>query len=73
MGSSNETQTAATFHFQCSCGADGDLTLQKADGYKTFGCPEGCGNTYVPYQGPLRWMLRCVVERVFRSEGEAMA
>lgn len=62
-----ETQTEITFRFKCECedcDADGDLTLQKSDGYKPFGCPEGCGATYVPWQNPLhanKWELKCVV------------
>jgi hypothetical protein len=64
MRSTKETPHTMTFAFRCSCGAEGDLTLQKSEGCKSFGCPEGCGNKYVPYMALVGWRLRCVVERV---------
>lgn len=61
-----ETPTEISFHFFCvceDCGAEGDLTLDKADGYKPFNCPEGCGCVYVPWQNADKWELTCVVEK----------
>lgn len=53
------------FNFKCSCGAEGELGILASEGCKPFGCPEKCGNTYVPYRGIYReWLLRCVVEKV---------
>jgi hypothetical protein len=60
----SETPTEITFRFVCECedcDAEGDLTLDKADGMKPFGCPEGCGATYVPWKYNGHWQLKCVV------------
>jgi hypothetical protein len=47
-----------TFHYKCSaCEAEGELDLDRRDGMKSFGCPAGCGATYVPIQD----RLECVV------------
>lgn len=57
-----ETETHLTFHFVCQgCDAEGDLQLEKKDGMKSFGCPEGCGATYVPWKYLGGWRLTCVV------------
>jgi hypothetical protein len=67
----NETADEISFHFVCDgCGAEGDLTLAKADGHKSFGCPEGCGATYVPWKYLGEWKLECVVCPIF-EKGDA--
>ena len=52
------------FVFKCpGCGAEGELGIDSTEGYKPFGCPEGCGSMFVPYQPDGdRWYLKCVVE-----------
>lgn len=61
-----QTATEEVWHFCCeACGAEGELTLQKADGMKSFGCPEGCGATYVPCRTVGRKLI-CVVLPFFR-------
>jgi hypothetical protein len=60
-----ETDEQVFFNFVCEgCGSEGELGLEKKDGMAPFGCPEGCGATYVPLNdrvlGP-GWRLKCVV------------
>lgn len=52
------------FDFVCpGCDATGELGIDTKDGMKPFGCPEGCGATFVPWQPTVaRWELRCVVQ-----------
>jgi hypothetical protein len=60
----SETAKEVTFRFVCACeecGAEGDLTLLKADAMQPFSCPEGCGAMYVPWRPNKVWQLRCVV------------
>lgn len=62
-----ETKDRTVWKFTCEgCGAEGKLDLFKRDGMKPFGCPEGCGATYVPWRPtPITWQLRCVVKPYF--------
>lgn len=62
-----ETKDRTVWKFVCEgCGAEGELGLFKRDGMKPFGCPEGCGATYVPWKPDgKRWQLRCVVKPYF--------
>lgn len=69
-----ENDKEITFHFICECedcDADGDLTLLKEDGMKPFGCPEGCGATYVPWKYRGKWQLKCVVLPQYYPSGVA--
>jgi hypothetical protein len=60
-----ETPEQIFFHFVCQgCGSEGELGLEKKDGMAPFGCPEGCGATYVPWNDQVLgrgWRLECVV------------
>ena len=60
-----ETPEQIVFHFVCQgCGSEGELGLEKKDGMAPFGCPEGCGATYVPWNDQVLgrgWRLECVV------------
>jgi len=59
-----ETDREIFFHFRCECehcGAEGELSLLKSEGHKPFGCPQGCGATYVPWKHLGHWRLTCVV------------
>lgn len=58
-----ESETELFFYFVCKgeCGAEGELGLLKEEGMKPFGCPEGCGATYVPWNDRGLWRLECVV------------
>jgi hypothetical protein len=56
------------FDFFClGCGAEGELGIPRSEGTNSFGCPEGCGATYVPWLHPLelRMQLECVVCPIF--------
>ena len=60
----SEDENRIIFDFKCECsecGASGKLTLMKKDGMKPFGCPEGCGAVYVPWQFGGAWKLQSVV------------
>lgn len=51
------------YHFTCEgCGAEGELEVP-VGARETFGCPEGCGATYVQWNNPLTEHpdLQCVV------------
>jgi hypothetical protein len=62
-----QTPTQVVWEFVCeACGEQGELTLEKADGMQAFGCPEGCGATYVPWTEQGR--LVCVCRPVFAKE-----
>ena len=51
------------FDFLCpGCGAHGKLGIDTNDGMKPFGCPEGCGSTFVQSKPDDKWRLRCVVQ-----------
>jgi hypothetical protein len=58
------TNGSDVFDFCCKgCGAEYELAIPTSDGMEPFGCPEGCGATYV------RWRpdgkepaLQCVVQ-----------
>jgi len=58
------------FDFVCEgCGSEGEIRIAKGQGMRPFGCPNGCGATYV------RWRpdgftpaLKCVVKPVLRTE-----
>lgn len=64
-----ETTEKTIWHFVCvGCGAEGELELLKADGMKPFGCPEGCGATYVPWKYLGEWTLKCVVMPMFEEK-----
>lgn len=64
-----ETKDRTVWKFVCEgCGAEGQLELFKRDGMKLFGCPEGCGATYVPWKPDgEHWQLRCVVKPYFAA------
>jgi hypothetical protein len=57
------------FNFVCTgCQSEGEIGIPREDGMQPFGCPEGCGATYV------RWYpkaegnipaLKCVVQPYF--------
>jgi hypothetical protein len=65
----DETPMKLLFHFVCEgCGAEGELELDKKDNLKSFGCPDGCGATYVPWKYLGEWNLECVVCPVFDQE-----
>ncbi len=50
------------FDFACEgCGAQGELGIDPKDGTKPFGCPEGCGATYIPWLYCEKFKLTCVV------------
>lgn len=55
------------FDFVCEgCKAEGELGLDMTEGMKPFGCPEGCGATYVPWMPDGHtYVLKCVVEPFF--------
>jgi hypothetical protein len=49
-----------TYDFRCpTCGAEGELSMPE-DMREPFGCPEGCGTTYVQYRAHTHLHLRCV-------------
>jgi hypothetical protein len=58
----------AKYAFVCEgCGAIGDLGVP-LDTTGTFGCPEGCGTTYIQYKDlGAKWALMCVVRPVFEG------
>jgi hypothetical protein len=63
------------FNFVCEgCGCEGEIGIPRKDGMKPFGCPEGCGATYVrwnPSRSVAEPTLRCVVKPYFReAEGQ---
>ena len=61
-----ETATETIWNFVCvGCGVNGELKLLKKDGMTPFGCPEGCGATYVPWKYLGQWQLKCVVQPEF--------
>lgn len=67
-----ETAEHIVFNFVCEgCGAEGELQLDKSDGMKSFGCPEGCGATYVPWKYEGQWRLECVVCPIFEDKEES--
>jgi hypothetical protein len=72
-----ETDQQIFFHFVCEgCGSEGELGLEKKHGMKSFGCPEGCGATYVPWKDEVfgrGWRLQCVVCPMFDSKEEKKA
>ena len=55
------------YHFVCEgCGSEGELELP-IDRHSPFGCPEGCGATYIQWQNPDgKMQLTCVVAPVFK-------
>jgi hypothetical protein len=65
--------TMVYFDFVCpGCKSEGELGIDTTEGYKTFGCPAGCGATFLPYRDRRqRWVLRCVVQPVFEPEANA--
>jgi hypothetical protein len=59
----------AHFHFVCpGCESGGDLSVGLIEKHKPFGCPEGCGATFVLWQHVISWRLRAVVVPVFKKE-----
>jgi len=58
------------FDFVCEgCGSEGEIGILRAEGMKPFGCPEGCGATYVRwYPTVARPALKCVVKPFFETE-----
>jgi hypothetical protein len=58
------------FHFVCmACESEGEIGIPREQGMKPFGCPEGCGATYVRWypHGP-EPSLKCVVRPYFEQE-----
>jgi hypothetical protein len=57
---------AYVYDFMCeACECGGEL-LVPIDERRSFGCPEGCGATYVQWHPPGRLAaLKCVVRPVF--------
>jgi hypothetical protein len=55
------------FEFVCAgCQAEGEIGIPREDGMQPFGCPEGCGATYVRwYPNVARPALKCVVQPYF--------
>lgn len=64
----------AHYAYVCEgCGAEGNLRIGITQGMKPFGCPDGCGATYVMWRNPLnenRYELNCVVCPVFSEESQ---
>jgi hypothetical protein len=56
--------TMIYFDFTCpGCGRAGELGLDSAEGMTPFGCPEGCGATFVLWQpSGEQYELKCVVQ-----------
>ena len=55
------------YEYVCEgCGSEGELKVP-VDEHGSFGCPEGCGATYIQWSNPLtaRMELMCVVCPVF--------
>ena len=53
------------FAFVCpGCGAEGTLGVPRRLGMQPFGCPEGCGSTFVRWSPGLIPILKCVVQRM---------
>jgi hypothetical protein len=69
-----ETRREGSMHyfaFVCpGCGAEGELGIDTRDGYTPFGCPEGCGAMFMPWEHPgtSKWKLTCVVCPVFEDD-----
>lgn len=56
------------FDFVCpGCGGEGELGL-RTDDFKPFGCPEGCGATFVMWRPDKNPAIRCVVQPVFAKQ-----
>jgi len=53
------------FDFNCSCGAAGELGVATENAMEPFGCPEGCGATYVRWRPDKIPALKCVVQPVY--------
>lgn len=56
------------YHFTCEgCGASGDMGVEVGE-HGSFGCPEGCGATYIQWH-PTGHMaaLKCVVCPIFEK------
>lgn len=58
------------WHFACvCCGSQGELDIPVRERLQPFGCPEGCGATYVAYTGVTgRQELMCVVRPISAAE-----
>ena len=58
------------FHYVCEgCGSEGEIGIPVDVKYKTFGCPEGCGATYILWEPtPGHPALKCVVCPVFEEQ-----
>lgn|SRR5262245_60868020 len=63
-------ETGVVYDFACEgCGTRGEVTVP-VEARQPFGCPEGCGATYVQWQAPSGYELMCVVCPVFESPDE---
>lgn len=59
-------QKPHSFNFHCpSCEAEGKLTIDLAE-QGQIPCPEGCGASFIAYEGKAGWALKCVVQPVFK-------
>lgn len=60
------------YDFVCEgCGSEGELKVP-IDECRSFGCPEGCGATYVQWFPPGKpATLRCVVRPYFSEQATA--
>lgn len=57
------------FNFVCvGCRSEGELGIPLVDGMKPFGCPDGCGATYVRWNPGRTPTLKCVVRPYFRGK-----
>ncbi len=55
------------FNFICvGCQSAGELSIPQSAGMQPFGCPEGCGATYVCWRPGETPVLKCVVQPLFR-------
>jgi len=61
----------AVYAFKCEgCGAEGEIAVPLVE-FGPFGCPEGCGATYIQWRPPAGgYALQCVVCPVFEEPEE---
>jgi hypothetical protein len=57
------------FEFTCDgCKSEGRIELNESEFYKPFGCPEGCGATFILWHSPEGPAIQCVVCPIFEDE-----
>ena len=66
---SNRLAERYVFHFECPCGAEGELTVTECtqDRASPFDCPEVCGRVYVMWLQDRTPAIRCVVSVQFEK------